>query len=489
MKTLYKSLLVSVLTLAVCGFNSCEKKDPVTEATGSLELFLSTGDLDNSGLKSVIPDSNEIRSYHALLTVIGSDSTFVMEDEMLPLYRFGDGFFSEKIEFKTGHFRLLKFMIINPDGEVVFAAPLQGSPKAYLVKDPLPIGFRIVPEETTRLTPEVLPVRGDPPSEFGYSSFGFSIIKPLPFYIAAMIDDPMIMAASRFTNAKLSVYHPDGWQHDFPVEARVNRIVIRGGAEYYKLLVRKEGFEPVKLEMSARELLATTVERPLLVKFGPAAMVLRLQPDPDHGFDAMISNLEPEKNFGKHPYFEATYKSEPILTVMRENRSLIRFSPTGLPEWARIERVILTLFYDFPVLYDSIKKDSIFKDSLYYKSPERSDFAWFGGVLQQIVEPWEEHEVTWDKQPKTIEANQVYVSHVYKYPTIRETDATWPANFIEVDVTKLFVHEQEIAAPSYGMLFKLSPEPNFPGFRFASSDFKEAKMRPLLKIYYTIPLD
>ena len=473
MKTLYKSFMVLVLVLLASGFYSCEKKNPAAVATGSLELILSTGDPDNSGLKSIIPDSNDVRSYHALLTVIGSDSILVMEDEIIPLYRFGDEFFSEKIEFKTGHYRLLKFMIINPDGEVVFAAPLQGSPKAYLVKDPLPIGFRIAPGETTRLTPEVLPVQGDPPSEFGYSSFGFSVVKPLPFFITVMIDDTMIMAPVVLTDANLTVYHPDGWDHKFYLQAKLNRVVIRGGAEYYTLVVEKKGYEVQKIEISARKLLATTAENPLLVRLGPGVQVLRLQPGPEEGFDAMITNLEPDKNFGEHPYFEATYISEPILTVMRENRSLLRFSQTGLPKSARIERVMLTLFYDVPVSWDSIRMDS-----LYYLSPERSDFTWFGGVLQQIVEPWEEHEVTWDKQPKTIEANQVYIR-----PFIRNT------NFIELDVTKLYVPEMEIAAPGYGMLFKLYPGPNFPGFRFASSDYKEAKMHPLLKIYYTIPLD
>ncbi len=478
MKTLFKSLVVLVLAMVAFGFNSCEKINPGPEATGSLELFFNIGDLDDSGLKSDIPDSNAVTPYHALLTVIGKDSIPVMEDELLPLYKFGDGFFTKKIELKVGHYRLLKFLIINPEGEVIFAAPIEGSPKAYLVKDPLPIGFNIMPEETTRLSPEVLPVNGEPPSEFGYSSFGFSVVKPLPFFIAVMIDDPMVMTPSMFTDANLTVYHPDGWNHTFYLQARVNRVVIRGGAQYYKFIVEKRGFEPTWLEVSARELLATSAERPLLVRLGPGHQVLVLQPGPENGMDAMISNLEPDKNFGKHPYFEATFRSEPILTVMRENRSLIRFSPTGLPKSARIEKVILTLFYDLPVLCDSIRYDSL-------TDPVSSEFPWYGGVLQQIVEPWQEHEVTWAKQPKTIEANQVYIRPFQPCiePYITNT------NFIRVDVTRLFVPEQEIAAPNYGMMFKLYPEPNFPGFRFASSDYREPKMHPILKIFYTMPLD
>jgi len=196
------------------------------------------------------------------------------------------------------------------------------------------------------------------------------------------------------------------------------------------------------MEISARELMATSAEYPLVVRFGPGMHVLRLQPGPEDGVDAMISNLDPEKNFGDHPYFEATFISEPILTVMRENRSLIRFTPMGLPKSARIQKVTLTLFYDIPLPWDSIQP----VDTFVYNG-----FAWYGAVLQQVVEPWEEYGVTWGKQPMTIEANQVFIT-----PFIKN------ANFIEVDVTRLFVPVQEIAAPTMGCFLNLRLHPSSP---------------------------
>jgi hypothetical protein len=488
MKTFYKSLSVLILVLVAGGFYGCEEKPPRAPETGSLELFLSASDLDESALKSLDPDSLGVCQFHALLTVIGEDSIPVLEDELVPLYKFGDGYFSKKIELKTGHYQLTKFMIIDPAGEVIYAAPVEGSPKAYLVKDPLPIGFTIEPDHTTRLRPEVLPVNGEPPSEFGYASFGFSIVKPLPFFITVMIDDPMIMAPVLITDAALSVYHPDGWHHDFYLEAKVNRVVIRGGADHYKLIVEKDGYKPAQMVVSAGELLATSESDPLIVRLGPLYHVLKLKPGPEAGKDAMISNLEPDKNFGDHPFFEATFISEPILTVMRENRSLIHFSPTGLPKSATIQKVTLTLYFKYPVPCDTIYNyvpnpcDSIVWPP--FDTVITDAYHWYGGVLQQIVEPWEEHEVTWDKQPKTIVANQVYVNHFIRN-----------VNFIEIDVTRLFIPEMEIAAPNYGMLFKLTPSPSslpiirFPGFRFASSDYPEPRMHPMLKIFYTLPID
>jgi hypothetical protein len=96
------------------------------------------------------------------------------------------------------------------------------------------------------------------------------------------------------------------------------------------------------------------------------------------------------------------------------------------------------------------------------------------------VEPWEEGKVTWNTQPKTIEANQVFIR-----PFVKN------ANFIELDVTGFWVPYQEIAAPNYGMMIKLLIDEAgvyFPGFRFTSSDFKMERMRPMLKIHYTLPV-
>ena len=248
----------------------------------------------------------------------------------------------------------------------------------------------------------------------------------------------------------------------------INHLIIRGGSDIYYFLLEKEGYLPQKLQFTAAQLRATTKENPLVLKIpwdSNQWKTLILQPGPDDGKDAMISNLDPDKNFGDYKFFEATFISEPVLTVMRSNRSLVWFNLNSLPKSAVIKKVTLQLFYDIPIPWDS---------NVFITEPVTSSL-WYGGVLQQIVEPWEENKVTWNTQPKSILANQVFIS-----PFIRNV------NFVTVDVTTLFVPVNDIAAANYGMLFKLWPTEKFPGFRFASSDFADATMRPKLTIYYTI---
>lgn len=476
MKTLIRLIPITLIILVASVFSSCEKRN--TEITGVGEAEFSLNLPDELVLKSSIADSNEVASYHLLVSVEDINGNQILSDELIPIYQFGTGFVSENIELNTGEFKLTKFMVINPSGKVIYATPLEGSPLAYLVDDPLPLDFKIHPDQVTRIRPEVLPVGNYPPGEFGYLNFGLQIITPLHFYVVCILDNPLGMTPSQLTQARLTVYAENGWHYTFKLEARVNHLVIRGGSDIYYFILEKEGYMPQRMKFSARELKATSWYNPLILKIPWGSneyKMLVLQPGPEEGKDAMITNLEPDTNFGDYKYFEATYLSESPLTVMRSNRSLIWFNMNQLPKSAIIKRVYLRLSYDLPVPWDT---------SIFITDPTLSstNVVWYGAVLQQIVEQWEEKDVTWNKQPSSIAVNQVYIS-----PFIRNV------NFINVDVTRLFLpvavavdSNTVTPIPNYGMLFKLYPTDMFPGFRFASSDYSVASMRPKLTIYYTL---
>jgi hypothetical protein len=475
MKILINSFRIGLIMLAFISLYSCEKKNIESNGIGTAEFSISLPD-DIGQAKSATASDSIIVSFQVMVSVEDLAGNAVFTDKLIPIYTFGTGFVSENIEIRAGEFRLTKFMVINPSGAVVYAAPKAGSPLAYLCTRPLPFNFNIFPGQVTKILPEVLTVGDQTPDKFGYASFGVQIIKPLSFWAGAVIDNPMIMAPfPQYTEAKLTVYAKDGWHFTFRMFAGLNNLIIRGGSDIYTFILEKEGFQPIKVEYKASVLMAATKENPLYLKipWNNQYTVMVIQPAPGKGKDAMVSNLEPEKNFGGHKYFEATFLSEPILTVMRSNRSMVFFNLDTLPKSAIIKKVILQLSYDLPIPFPSTYVTDVY--------PSASN-AWYGGVLQQIIEPWDEFKVTWNTQPKTVETNQVFIP-----PFIRNV------NFIDVDVTRLFVPVNVTTSsntvptfPNYGMLFKLWPVDKFPGFRFASSDFAEPKMRPKLTIYYTL---
>jgi len=467
MRTFIRSL--TLILLVVFAFSSCEKNSDTSKGTAKFSI----ASIEQSNqLKSAWADTDLV-SYHLMVSVEDSDGSSVLTDHLVPVYLFGPGYISEELEMNEGDYRLTKFMLINASGAVIAATPVEGSPLAYLVKNPLPLEFSIRGGTATIVSPELLAVGDHTPGDFGYISFGGQIIKPLDFYTVCIIDNPLSMAPVQPpVTADLTVFAGNDWRYRFRLKASVNHLIIRGGYQYYTFLLEKEGYLPQKFEFTARELIATTETSPLVLKIPYDSnhwKVLVLQPGPDDGKDAMITNLDPGNNLGDHRYFEATFISEPVLTVMRSNESLISFDMNALPKSATIKRVILNLWYDLPLVWDS---------TIFHPAGDGS-IEWCGGVLQKIIEPWEEDKVTWNVQPKTTEANQVYIS-----PFILNT------NMITVDVTKLYVQDPLTDAadiPGYGMFLKLWPREWVPGFRFASSDYPEERMRPKLTIYYSLP--
>ncbi len=463
MKTLHKLGTALILFSFFAGFNSCEKPESESTQKGKIEISF---DLNDPGiLKSAEIDSSNEKMAHLLLTILNSEGVTVMEDEIVPIYQFGNGYMTGKIEMEPGRYSMTKFLVISESNKILFAAPLTGSPRAYLVSTPLPLKFAIRPEETTRIVPEVLPIGNSQPSDFGYANFGFQIVNPLPFFAYAIIDNPLSMRPSQMTDALLKVYTSDGWSHEFKLQTKINKLIVPAGAGVYTFQVIKEGFETQKFEFTQRQLKESSENNPIVFKFpwGPVTNPLRIQPGPMEGKDAMITDLAPEKNFGDFPFFEATFRSESILTVMRTTMSLIHFRLNELPKSARIDSVFLYLSFEKP-----------YYDSMMYAGNLPPDSR--GLVLQQITEPWEEGEVTWAKQPQTIKENQVRVPFMPHLST----------NRIRINVSPFFISLYDKPAfPNFGMMLKMPEPKDWQGMRFASSDFGQAQLRPMLEVFYT----
>lgn len=463
MKTIRLAGIMMISSLLVFT-NSCEKMEQEGKGKVTFSMNLQDGHLKSATDESVPP----YYSWHILLSITDVNGVIIMDNELIPLISFGDQFITSEIEMKSGRYSLTKFMVIGPEGNVVYASPMEGSSKAFLVDDPLPLSFAVRPGDVTKVVPQVLPAEGSRPSDFGYAAFGFEVVEPVIAYVMVVDDNPLLERPSSMLPATMKIITPEGIMIDYRLEARVNRILIKPGYDMYHVVVENPNYPPIKMEVSARAFFNTSPENPYVFRFNSRPIsTLILQPGPEVGKDAMITDLNNNENFGNYEYFEASFLTEPILTVMRTRRSLIYFNPREvLPEWTRIEKVTLVLQFEAPIW------DSLYQSQL-------DDFMLWDGklVFQQIIEPWEESEVTWENQPQTIEANQVFVT---LHPELSTSVRSY-------DVTSLFVPVQEIAAPNYGIMFRhpYSDNPSPGGLRFASSDYPIEEMRPKLIVEYS----
>jgi len=266
MKTLIKLILIILVLIGVISLSSCEKKSDES-GKGKLEISLNLPDETNPSKSGVFTDSSRVVSYHLMISIEDKEGKIVMSDSLIPLYTFGTGYVSQNVELKTGEYKLTKFMVFNPSGEVIFAAPFKDAPLAYLVNKTLPLTFNIYSDRVTKIVPEVLAVGDHTPDQFGYANFGIQIILPLHFWAKCIIDNPLSMAPGlQITTAKLTIYDAKRWHYTFNLEAATNHLIIRGGSPVYYFLLEKEGYIPQKMEFTARELMSTSNDYPLILK-------------------------------------------------------------------------------------------------------------------------------------------------------------------------------------------------------------------------------
>ncbi len=169
-----------------------------------LVLFSCTKDNDEPGMgevkfaitsKNINSGKTEDISPIKLLVRVENTAGEEVIDETLLLVQFGDGYISaDAIELVAGNYKLTEFLVIGDeegDEKVIYAAPVEGSERAYLVKEEerLPLTFSLLSSEVTIITPTVLEVYADhDPGSFGYGfgSFTFNVLETFELNLAAL---------------------------------------------------------------------------------------------------------------------------------------------------------------------------------------------------------------------------------------------------------------------------------------------------------------
>ena len=83
---------------------------------------------------------------------------------------------------------------------------------------------------------------------------------------SVILDNPLIMAPTQITDAKLTVYSLMAGIILSDLKPEVNHLIIRGGSEFYTFVLEKEGYASQTFQFSAGELINATKENPLGLK-------------------------------------------------------------------------------------------------------------------------------------------------------------------------------------------------------------------------------
>lgn len=257
------------LAIALCAivfaFSSCNKEQPEA-AKGTIKFSLAMGNQLKSGS---VTDSagyqDSTTNYVALITITDNSGKEVFSSQKVEIFQFGGSYISESLTLETGDYRLTGFIIMKGN-KVVYAAPVQGSERAQLVNQPLPMAFNIEGERATLVEPQVLTAENLDPVAFGYSHFGFEVIPTTWFKVIAF--DSTYKDTAIATSADLRIFlthHTDTIGGDttyydcslktleYALKPGINKVEVNQASHYY-LSVAKTGYKVWNTNFTLQEL-------------------------------------------------------------------------------------------------------------------------------------------------------------------------------------------------------------------------------------------
>jgi hypothetical protein len=166
-KLIQFSLIISILFISSCVEDNFERK-------GDFSVSISILNVDNGGR---ISDASQPKSI--LISIKDQEGEFVYNKSKLPLYKFGDEYITENLQFDLGDYSVEEFLVLDSLDSVIYLTPIEGSEFAEFVRNPLPYSFSIGENGLTEVELEVIASDLGAVSQYGYASFSFKTVEVL----------------------------------------------------------------------------------------------------------------------------------------------------------------------------------------------------------------------------------------------------------------------------------------------------------------------
>lgn len=233
MRTLIRTLLFFFFVFAV----SCSKNKESKPIDGTIEFALNV----KKSLKSNSSQDSPAIS-HIIVTIEGHDGVPVYTSEKVELLSFGNEYISYPLSLAPGTYKLTKFMVLDINGNVVYACPKAGSEQAYLVNQPLDIRFEINEDEVTKLLPEVIKTESSTPSAFGYFDASFQLVKTFDFLIAVFVYDES-QKNYKLTESAITISGDSAELYTIQLGNQTTKVSVNDKYSIYMLSISKTGYE------------------------------------------------------------------------------------------------------------------------------------------------------------------------------------------------------------------------------------------------------
>jgi len=186
MKKFLFLILAGLLILSCTGQNPEEVVVVKKTASSSSSKGYVKFNPGESTRATVIPPSEDVNA--VVVTIEDMSGNIILDSIEIQLLDMGQGnYISSSVQLDAGSYNLTKFLVVDADNNILYAAPLEGAPKAELVTDPLPISFTVTNNQTSSVNVQVVEADGSTPEDFGYVTFSFEVMEDIPYPTESII--------------------------------------------------------------------------------------------------------------------------------------------------------------------------------------------------------------------------------------------------------------------------------------------------------------
>lgn len=252
----FKFLIKSLLILFAGFFILCCQKDNPALDEHMIEFELNLLQEESGSLLKSSEIYDLEKAAKIIITITTTSGWYIgITSAEFDIQKLGDTYLSDKIMLKKGCYKLTEFMLADSSGNIIYAAPTEGTILGEIVNNPLPMAFCVDANESNKILVEVINTNNKTPEEFGIASF-YMINPPVFKFPVAVVDwetGEFLAATLEITNtdwdANVSSYQKpidkgtDVYRRIIQTQAIANNLVVLDDTyPTYTIKVTKDGY-------------------------------------------------------------------------------------------------------------------------------------------------------------------------------------------------------------------------------------------------------
>ncbi len=338
---------LAIMTVSIFIVTSCQKEEINQTYNPNIKGEISFS-FPASELKSTTAEDCDMSEVVSALVTIKTSTGETTDYDATPItvYKMNGKVFTQKIALPVGDYTLEEFLLVDADGNVLFAVPKSGSEYAQFIDSPLPMSLAVEKDKSKDYLVQVLCTHGCSPEDFGLTWFVIDQVDVCCFLLSVSE-----LGSNTLLDGTVSITSGDySYSQTFSSGSVPNKIYYKCDLDDYTITVEVDGYEPYNIKLTNTEI-SDYCCVPMVVELIPLTCGDTLVTDLIADEDIVIGKVFAYPENGKLSVEYVISKDEWYLLEtnlsVTESKSNVLTTSTGDPDIAT---------FTFGSVHDPIKK-------------------------------------------------------------------------------------------------------------------------------------